>query len=37
MCVTVLARRNVRESEEEIIVHFSSTAVKGHQMSVLGR
>lgn len=37
MIITVLGKRNVREVEEEVTVHSSSTAVKGHQMSVLSQ
>lgn len=35
--VTVQSKRNVREDEEEMAVHSSSTAAKGHQMSVLSK
>lgn len=37
MVITVLYRRNVREGEEEMSAYSSSTAVKGHQMSVPSR
>lgn len=37
MGTTVLAKINVREGEEEMTVHSSSTGVKGHQMSVFSR
>lgn len=37
MGVTVVSKMNVREGEEEVTVHSSSTAVKGHQMSVPSR
>lgn len=37
MDITVVSKMNVREGEEEITVHYSSTAVKGHQMSVHSR
>lgn len=37
MGITVLSRRNVREGEEEMTAHSSSTAAKGHQMSVPSR
>lgn len=37
MGITVLAKRSVGEGEEEMSVHSSSKAVKGHQVSVLSR